>query len=61
MLTVAIVVAAAASLAQLLSGDIHGREVVHSPRSWPRWRGISTGTKGAPLHIFGIPDTREPA
>ncbi len=59
--TVAIVVAAAASLAQLLSGDIHGREVAqYQPEKLAALEGhFETGTKGAPLHIFGIPDTRE--
>lgn len=58
---VALIVAALASLAQLLSGDIHGREVAgFQPEKLAAYEGhFITGTGGAPLHLFGIPSLKE--
>lgn len=59
--TVALLVAAAASLAQLLSGDVHGRQVGRDqPEKLAAFEGhFETGTGGAPLHLFGVPDVGE--
>jgi cytochrome bd ubiquinol oxidase subunit I len=56
--TTALVVAAIASLAVLISGDSQGRIVArHQPAKLAAMEGIyRTTNEGAPMHIFGAPD-----
>jgi cytochrome d ubiquinol oxidase subunit I len=55
----ALIVAAIASVAMLISGDSQGRLVArHQPAKLAAIEGIFQSTKGgAPIHIFGIPDS----
>jgi cytochrome bd ubiquinol oxidase subunit I len=56
----ALVVAAVASVAMLISGDSQGRLVAqHQPAKLAAMEGIfqSTGM-GAPMHVFGVPDEK---
>jgi cytochrome d ubiquinol oxidase subunit I len=56
----ALVVAAVASIAMLVSGDSQGRVVArHQPAKLAAMEGLfhTTGA-GAPIHIFGIPDSK---
>jgi len=55
----ALIVAAVASVAMLISGDSHARVVAeHQPAKLAAMEGIYKTTKeGAPLRIFGIPDS----
>jgi cytochrome d ubiquinol oxidase subunit I len=58
--TTALVVAAVASIAMLVSGDSQGRLVAkYQPAKLAAMEGLykSTG-EGAPIHIFGIPDSK---
>jgi len=56
----ALVLAAAASIAILISGDFHAREVAqYQPAKLAAFEGLFTTPQGgAPFHIFGIPDTK---
>lgn len=56
----ALVLAAAASVAMLISGDSHAREVArYQPAKLAALEGLFTTPQGgAPLHIFGLPDPR---
>jgi cytochrome d ubiquinol oxidase subunit I len=58
--TAALVVAAFASLAMLLSGDSQGRIVArHQPAKLAAMEGLYESTDaGAPIHVFGIPDSK---
>ncbi len=57
----ALVVAVVASLASLASGDSQARLVArHQPAKLAAMEGIyKTTNTGAPLHIFGVPDSKE--
>ena len=59
-LTTALVVAAVASVAILISGDSQGRFVArYQPAKLAAMEGIFKSTEaGAPMHIFGIPDAK---
>jgi len=56
----ALVVAAVASVAMLVSGDSQGRVVArHQPAKLAAMEGLFKTTEtGAPLHVFGIPDSK---
>jgi cytochrome d ubiquinol oxidase subunit I len=56
----ALVVAAVASLAMLVSGDSQGRIVArYQPAKLAAIEGLfHTNNAGAPIHVFGIPDSR---
>jgi cytochrome bd ubiquinol oxidase subunit I len=56
----ALIVAAVASIAILISGDSHARVVArHQPAKLAAMEGLYKSTdSGAPLHIFGIPDSK---
>ncbi|MGD0101142.1 MAG: cytochrome ubiquinol oxidase subunit I [Acidobacteriota bacterium] len=58
--TTALVVAAVASVAILISGDSQGRLVArYQPAKLAAMEGIFKSTEaGAPMHIFGIPDAK---
>lgn len=57
---VALVWGALFSWGALVSGDRHGKEVAqYQPAKLAAFEGhFATGTDGAPLHVFGIPDER---
>jgi cytochrome bd ubiquinol oxidase subunit I len=57
--TTALVVAAVASLAMLVSGDSHAKVVArHQPAKLAAMEGLyHTPAGGAPIHVFGIPDS----
>lgn len=59
--TAALVVGAISSIAALVQGDLQARNVAaHQPAKLAAFEGhFETGTGGAPLHVFGIPDAKE--
>lgn len=59
--SVALLFGAVVSLGQLISGDTHARQVSRDqPAKLAAYEGhFETGTGGAPLHLFGIPEQSE--
>ncbi|MEI6914302.1 MAG: cytochrome ubiquinol oxidase subunit I [Armatimonadota bacterium] len=59
--SVALILAAVASLAQLVAGDVHARQVAQwQPAKLAAYEGhYKTGTGGTPIHLFGIPSDKD--